>query len=153
MLSLLKMKLPLPTMTIHIILISQIISKFQPGQLIEWPSSTFVLLSTPWPPNRYRGDYGSHLPSSSRGGGTAHHRTTPNFFASVTLDPVLYLPEFPLEQGEHKKLDLKHLHVLQHKSTSVINVPISMPRWIFNFNIAENLYFTSTSQHIRNVIC
>lgn len=47
MLSFLKMKIPLPTMTIHTILISQIISKFQPGlQLTEWLSSTFLLLST-----------------------------------------------------------------------------------------------------------
>lgn len=114
---------------------------------------SFLLLSTQWPPNNYRGDYGGHLHSSSRGGGAACCRTTPKFFANVMLGPVLYLPEFPSEQGEHKQPGLQHLHLLQHKSTSVINIPIPMSSWIFIFNIAENSDFTSPSQHIKNVIC
>lgn len=71
-------------------------------------------------------------------------------FARVTLDAVLYLPGFLLEQGEHNEPCLQPLHLLQHKSTSVVNTPIPMSSWIFIFNIAENLDFTSPSQHIRN---
>lgn len=66
-------------------------------------------------------------------------------FASVMLDPVLHLPEFLLEQGEQEDPGLQHLHLLQHKSTLVVNTPISMSSWIFIFNTAENLDFTSPS--------
>lgn len=68
------------------------------------------------------------------------------------LDSVRYDPEFPSEQSECKQAGLQHVHLFQHKSTSVVNIPISMSSWIFIFSVAENLDFTSPSECVTNVI-
>lgn len=74
------------------------------------------------------------------------------FVVDSVLDPVRYHPEFPPEQSECKQPDLQHVHLFQHKSTSVVYIPISMSSWIFIFSVAENLDFTSPSECVRNVI-
>lgn len=74
------------------------------------------------------------------------------FVADIVLDPGRYHPEFPPEQSKRNQPGLQHVHLFQHKSTSVVNIPIAMSTWIFIFSIAENLDFTSPSECVRNVI-
>lgn len=122
------LKQPLPAKTIQIILISQIISKFEPSlQLIDLPSSTFLhpvtskqLQSRLWRPFTFL---------IWREGYCSSQNYT--VFASVMSYPVLYLPEFLLEQDEHNKWGIQPLHLLQHESTSVVNTPIPTSSWIF----------------------
>lgn len=97
----------------------------------------FLLLSTHWSPNNYRRDYGGYAPYSPRGWGIGHQRTTPKLVADIVFDPVRYHPEFPSQQSEGKEPGLQHVHLFQHKCTSIV---------------AENLDFTNPSECVKNVI-